>query len=68
MATKKQKREAAQAKREQFLKEERERGLEAQRLSQEAEEMARQRVRALGKEINDRYEIVLRQSRTALGD
>jgi hypothetical protein len=68
MATKKQKREAAQAKREQFLKEERERGLEAQRLSQEADEMARQRVRALGKEINDRYEIVLRQSRTALGD
>jgi cell fate (sporulation/competence/biofilm development) regulator YlbF (YheA/YmcA/DUF963 family) len=68
MATKKQKREAAQAKREQFLKEERERGLEAQRLSQEADEMERQRVRALGKEINDRYKIVLRQSRTALGD
>lgn len=37
MATKKQKREEALARREQFLKEERERGLEALRQSREAE-------------------------------
>lgn len=62
MATKKQKREAAQAKREAFLAEERERGLDAQRASHEADAQERERVRAQAERINHRYKTILAQA------
>lgn len=61
MATKKQKREAALAKREQFMKEERERGLEAlasdRRRREAEEEAAQERIRGM----MGRYRAILAQ-------
>lgn len=59
MATKKQKREAAMAKREQFMREQRENGLRAQKQDRHNREMQRQQFAAKGREINARYEAIL---------
>lgn len=59
MATKKQKREVALAKREQFIKEEAERGLAAQRQAREADEKEREKLRQIAREVNARYEAIL---------
>lgn len=59
MATKKQKREAALAKREKFLAEVRADGLEAQRLDQEAQEKQEQLMKAEADRINQRYRNIL---------
>lgn len=59
MATKKQKREAALARREQFLKDERERGLAAQKAARAEEEEERAASRAMAEEINARHRAIL---------
>lgn len=55
MATKKQKREAALAKREEFLREERESGLRAQAMDRAQQEIIRKEAESL----NDRYRAIL---------
>jgi len=59
MATKKQKREAALAKREKFLRETRESGLRAQAEDKHNQEIKKQAIAAEAKEINDRYGAIL---------
>lgn len=59
MATKKQKREAALAKREAFLKKERERGLSAQKDGHIAEERERENLKAKIDLINERHRTIL---------
>ncbi|AOZ64933.1 hypothetical protein SEA_MAYA_66 [Streptomyces phage Maya] len=61
MATKKQKREAALAKRQKFLEEERERGLAAQKAGHVAEEREREILKAKIDLINDRHRNILAQ-------
>lgn len=55
MATKKQKRAAALAKREEFLREERESGLRAQAMDRAQQEIIRKEAESL----NDRYRAIL---------
>lgn len=62
MATKKQKREAAMAKREQFLKEERERGLEAQQKDREARKRQDEMLNSAIQGLNHRYKAVLERA------
>lgn len=59
MATKKQKREAAQAKREQFLAEVKAEGLAAQKLDRTIQEKEKERAVRQAREINERYRAVL---------
>lgn len=59
MATKKQKREAAQAKREQFLAEVKAEGLAAQKLDRTIQEKQREQTAQAAREINERYRAVL---------
>jgi uncharacterized protein YllA (UPF0747 family) len=59
MATKKQKREAALAKREQFLKEEAERGLEAQKASKIRQTADEQLIKEVADSINDLHREIL---------
>ncbi|QAY16277.1 hypothetical protein SEA_ICEWARRIOR_65 [Streptomyces phage IceWarrior] len=61
MATKKQKREAALAKREAFLKKERERGLAAQREGREIEAYRQEKLKSDAEVINARYRAILAQ-------
>lgn len=59
MATKKQKRAAALADREQFLKDEAARGLEAQRRDREAQAERHDQLMMAAEEINDRHRKIL---------
>jgi hypothetical protein len=59
MATKKQKREAALAKREKFLQETKESGLKAQQAERQHREMQKQAIQATANEINARYAAIL---------
>jgi hypothetical protein len=59
MATKKQKREAALAKREEFLKKEAEAGLEAQKASKIRRAADEQLIREVADSINDRHREIL---------
>lgn len=66
MATKKQKREAALAKREEFLRKERERGLEAQAAGRRSEAEERKRMSEMARRINIQHnETVNRLATTA---
>ena len=64
MATKKQKREAAQAKRAQFEAETKASGLEAQRLAKEAEDLEFAALQKRIDVINDRHRVILARSAT----
>lgn len=59
MATKKQKHEAAMAKREKFMVELKAEGLAAQKAGREAEKKRRERDSAEAQKINERYRNVL---------
>ena len=59
MATKKQKREAALAKREKFMQEERENGLRAQALDRAKQEQHRETIRKNAEALNARYKAIL---------
>uniref|UniRef100_A0AAU7GXL5 Uncharacterized protein n=1 Tax=Streptomyces phage Scarif TaxID=3158858 RepID=A0AAU7GXL5_9CAUD len=61
MATKKQKREAALAKREKFLKEERERGLAALQADRERRDKEVLEMKQKARSINDHYRAILAQ-------
>lgn len=62
MATKKQKREAAMVRREQFLKQERERGLEAQKLDKDRRDAEIEEIREIADQINQRHYATLRNA------
>jgi Skp family chaperone for outer membrane proteins len=59
MATKKQKHEAAMAKREKFLAEVRADGLRAQKASREAEKKRSEEIKAAAEKVNKRYRDIL---------
>jgi hypothetical protein len=62
MATKKQKREAAEAKRKAFEEQERLDGLAAQKLDRERRRLQDERIRDDIREINARHEEILEQA------
>lgn len=59
MATKKQKREAAEAKRAEFIAEEKARGLEAQRADRNNQEIERQKIVVQAGMVNAHYQDIL---------
>lgn len=67
MATKKQKREEALAKREAFLAEERQHGLDAQKRAREEHEKEIEKVKARVNEINRRHRAILAANLIASG-
>lgn len=62
MATKKQKREAAEAKRKAFEEQERHDGLEAQKIDLEQRRLLEERTRDEMREINARHEEILEKA------
>lgn len=62
MATKKQKREAAEAKRKAFEEQERRDGLEAQKIDREQRSLLEERTRDEMREINARHEEILEKA------